>query len=74
MSGPNCSDVIERALVIALGIALIAAAARLQVAEDQVEAWRRLYLAADSDAKYVNCLEFDNDYVICEKPAHAQDR
>ena len=68
------AKVIERVLVIALGFALVAAAMRFQEVESQAEAWRRLYLAADSDAKYVNCLDVDNDYVICEKPAHGKDR
>ena len=69
---------IERVLILILGVALVYCGIRaqeeVQVAESQSEAWRRLYLVADSDAKYVNCLEFDNDYVICEKPAHGKDR
>ena len=63
---------IERILVITPGVPLVYTGVRareeLQVAEGQAEAWRRLYLAADSDAKYVNCLDVDNNFVICEKP------
>lgn len=34
----------------------------------RAEFWKQLYLRADSDAKYVNCLELDDNFVICEKP------
>lgn len=34
----------------------------------RAEFWKQLYLLADSDAKYVNCLELDDNFVICEKP------
>ena len=47
---------------------------RVEESRGQVEAWKRLYLQADSDAKYVNCLDVDNDYVICEKPHHVKER
>ena len=72
-------NVIERILVITLGVALVYTGVRareeLQVAEGQAEAWRRLYLAADSDAKYVNCLELDDEHAICEKViTHGKDR
>ena len=69
---------IERILIIVLGVALtycgIRAQAKVQAAESQTEAWRRLYLQADSDAKYMNCVSLDSNFVVCEKPAHVKDR
>ena len=59
-------------LVVFLGLALLAAAVISTINEReavaQIEFWRRMYLAADHDAKYVNCVELDDNFVICEKP------
>jgi len=40
--------------------------------ERTAEFWRSMYLKADKDSRFVNCLELDRDYFICEKSAHAQ--
>jgi hypothetical protein len=34
----------------------------------QAEFWRTMYMRADHDAKYVNCVEVDDNFVMCEKP------
>jgi hypothetical protein len=47
---------------------------RVEESRGQVEAWKRLYLQADSDAKYVNCVSLDNNFVVCEKPRHVKER
>jgi hypothetical protein len=60
------------ALVVFMGLFLVASAiagwrkeAQMQA---QVEFWRTMYLRADHDAKYVNCVEVDDNFVMCEKP------
>lgn len=69
---------LELTTIIVLGLALIASGLvgkqHEDALRDEAEAWRVLYERADSDAKYVNCLGVDNNFVICEKPAHVQDR
>jgi hypothetical protein len=69
---------LEYTTIIVLGLALLASGLVGKQHEDalreEVDAWRVLYERADSDAKFVNCLEVDNNYVICEKPTHGQDR
>ena len=37
-------------------------------AKSEAAAWRKLYLMADADAKYVNCIPLDDNYTLCEKP------
>lgn len=61
------------ALVVIIGLFLVASAIVGWRNETQMQAqaefWRTMYLRADSDAKYVNCLELDDNFVICEKPS-----
>lgn len=62
---------IERIVIIILGVSLVALGAKAQQNEKQLEGerlfWRRLYLAAENDAKVKRCLELDDNFVICEK-------
>ena len=32
------------------------------------EFWRGMYQVAAKDAAFVNCVDFDKTYVICERP------
>jgi hypothetical protein len=60
------------ALVVIMGLFLVASAIVGWRNETQMQAqaefWRTMYLRADSDAKYVNCVEVDDNFVMCEKP------
>jgi hypothetical protein len=69
---------IEKALIIILGVAIVALSflqeSVVLEAQKQAAAWRLLYLKADADSQYVNCVTLDKEFVICEKPAHVKDR
>jgi|688.fasta_scaffold461455_2 hypothetical protein len=60
------------ALVVVMGLFLVASAIAGWRNETQMQAqaefWRAMYLRADHDAKYVNCVEVDDNFVMCEKP------
>lgn len=61
----------EAALIL-LGLVLVASGVvgwrNERELQAQAEFWRTMYMRADHDAKYVNCLELDDNFVICEKP------
>jgi hypothetical protein len=69
---------IEKALIIILGVAIVALSflqeSVVLEAQKQAAAWRLLYLKADADSQYVNCVSLDNNFVVCEKPAHVKYR
>ena len=60
------------ALVVIMGLFLVASAIVGWRNETQMQAkaefWRTMYMRADHDAKYVNCVEVDDNFVMCEKP------
>ena len=62
---------IERIVIIVLGVSLIALSVQAHESEKQLDGqrlfWRKMYLAAENDAKVKRCLELDDNFVICEK-------
>lgn len=58
-------------MIVILGLTLVALSVKSHAMEKQLDGearfWRKLYLAAESDAKVKRCLELDDNYVICEK-------
>lgn len=63
---------IERILVVLLGLALAFTSLHSHETEKRLDGermfWRTMYRAAEKDAKYKRCLELDDNFVICEKP------
>ena len=62
---------IERIVIILLGVSLVAIGVTSRNVEKQLDGertfWRMMYVSAEKDAKFKRCLELDDNFVICEK-------
>ena len=57
---------IRTLLLIATGLALMYAASETRASERREAFWREMYRGAEHDANYKQCVEFDNEHVICK--------
>ena len=57
-----------RILLVVTGAVLIFTAYKQREAANLSQFWREMYLVAAEDARYINCVDFDKTYVMCERP------
>ena len=59
---------INRILLVVTGIALVGTAVAARDASRRETFWREMYIGAERDAAFKNCVDVDDEHVICQRP------